>query len=111
MKKLFVIIILLVSANILFAQQSKESKREKSRTRKAATTYSCPMHPEVVSYNSAFCAKCKSQLVVDRVGSKQGKTTYTCSMHPNFVSNEEGSCPVCGMEMTAVKAKAKTKKG
>ncbi len=99
MKRLIVIILLVASSNAIFAQKAKEVKHKKEHTHAAKATYSCAMHPEVVSYNQGNCAKCSSKLVVDRVGSKQAKTIYTCSMHPEFVSNEAGKCPECNMEL------------
>ncbi|MEJ7680342.1 MAG: heavy metal-binding domain-containing protein [Segetibacter sp.] len=68
-------------------------------------TYTCPMHPNVVSNNPGTCPKCISKLVVDRRGSKQAATVYTCGMHPDVSSATAGKCPICGMEMVAKKNK------
>ncbi len=68
-------------------------------------SYTCPMHPDVVSSNPSKCPKCSSKLVVDRRGSKQAATVYTCGMHPDVSSATAGKCPICGMEMVAKKNK------
>ena len=71
-------------------------------------TYTCPMHPEVVSDHAGICAKCNSKLAIDRTGTKKATTVYSCGMHKNVVSNKDGKCPICGAELAAAKPKAKS---
>lgn len=80
------------------------SKKEQMKA-EVTHTYTCPMHSDVVSNNPGNCPQCKSKLVVDRRGSKQGVTVYTCGMHLDVSSATAGKCPVCGMEMVAKKTK------
>jgi FtsP/CotA-like multicopper oxidase with cupredoxin domain len=62
-----------------------------------ASTYVCPMHPDVTSSEPGTCPKCGMKLIaVDT------STTYVCPMHPEVVSSEPGKCPKCGMKLIAV---------
>lgn len=109
------IIILLVATFATCATFAQKSKANDTTTKSLVGTvqYSCPMHPEVVSYHEGICAKCRSKLVVERRSSKQGVTVYTCSMHPQVASNEPRKCPICGQPLekqnsTADSTKAKS---
>jgi len=65
------------------------------------TTYTCPMHPEILQNKSGSCPKCGMALeaLVEPVA--KTKTEYTCPMHPEIRENEPGSCPKCGMALEA----------
>ena len=85
------------------------------------TTYTCPMHPEVVTDEPGQCPICGMDLVpreseADReampgmgeMGHQQGvehapdeadHQRYTCPMHPDVVNDQPGNCPVCGMNL------------
>lgn len=67
---------------------------------KTASTYTCPMHPEVISPKPGVCLKCGMALDPKEV---QEATTasiiYTCPMHPEIVRDRPGSCPKCGMAL------------
>jgi rubrerythrin len=90
----------------------------------AATVWSCPMHPDVVSKEFGRCPICgmdferrtgspeelheahgrhedQVQLSVD-YGAPEHRddaigTRYFCPMHPDVVEGEPGRCPICGM--------------
>ena len=57
-----------------------------------ASSYVCPMHPEVTSAEPGICPKCGMKLVAVAV-------TYACPMHPEVTSAEPGTCPKCGMKL------------
>jgi FtsP/CotA-like multicopper oxidase with cupredoxin domain len=64
----------------------------------AATSYACPMHPEVTSSEPGKCPKCGMQLLPAR-SEEPSAVTYTCPMHPEVISSEPGTCPKCGMKL------------
>ncbi|HET6675467.1 MAG TPA: heavy metal translocating P-type ATPase [Nitrospiraceae bacterium] len=63
-----------------------------------ATTYVCPMCPEVSEDKPAPCPKCGMALEPAQP-LESSKTEYTCPMHPEIVQSEPGSCPICGMAL------------
>jgi FtsP/CotA-like multicopper oxidase with cupredoxin domain len=63
-----------------------------------ATSYACPMHPEVTSSEPGTCPKCGMQLLPVR-SEKPTVTSYACPMHPEVTSSEPGTCPKCGMKL------------
>jgi FtsP/CotA-like multicopper oxidase with cupredoxin domain len=63
-----------------------------------ATSYACPMHPEVTSSEPGTCPKCGMQLLPVRSG-EPTVTSYACPMHPEVTSSEPGMCPKCGMKL------------
>ena len=63
----------------------------------AATSYACPMHPEVTASKAGSCPKCGMRLLP--VKAALPATSYTCPMHPEVTSAEPGTCPICGMKL------------
>jgi FtsP/CotA-like multicopper oxidase with cupredoxin domain len=57
-----------------------------------ASSYACPMHPEVTAAEPGTCPQCGMKLVAVAV-------TYACPMHPEVTSAEPGTCPRCGMKL------------
>lgn len=93
--------------------------------RGTASTYTCPMHPEIVRDAPGACPICGMDLVPREDGgenvdhgapdmahgsmtpvpdTEQGREggtapTYTCPMHPEIVRDQPGKCPLCGMDL------------
>jgi FtsP/CotA-like multicopper oxidase with cupredoxin domain len=63
-----------------------------------ASSYACPMHPEVTSTEPGTCPKCGMQLLPVR-SEEETPTSYACPMHPEVTSSEPGTCPKCGMRL------------
>lgn len=76
------------------------------------STYTCPMHPEIVSDKPGKCPKCGGMDLVEKKegsnidhGMHTAKETertsmyYTCPMDPDIISKKPGNCPKCGMEL------------
>ena len=61
----------------------------------AASSYVCPMHPEVTDSEASSCPKCGMKLVPDQ----SAPTSYVCPMHPEVTDSEASSCPQCGMKL------------
>jgi FtsP/CotA-like multicopper oxidase with cupredoxin domain len=66
-----------------------------------ASSYVCPMHPEVTSTEPGTCPKCGMQLVPV---AEPAASSYVCPMHPEVTSTEPGTCPKCGMQLIASEA-------
>ena len=64
-----------------------------------ATTYTCPMDPEVRASERGPCPKCGMALEPVTVAAPRTRTEWVCPMHPDGVRAEPGSCPICGMAL------------
>ena len=61
-----------------------------------ASSYVCPMHPEVTASEPSSCPKCGMKLVP---AAESEPTSYGCPMHPEVTDTEASSCPKCGMKL------------
>jgi FtsP/CotA-like multicopper oxidase with cupredoxin domain len=66
-----------------------------------ATSYVCPMHPEVTASEPATCPKCGMKLVAQ---AESAPSSYVCPMHPEVGDTEASSCPKCGMKLVPAEA-------
>ncbi len=64
-----------------------------------ASSYVCPMDPEVRKPRPGPCPKCGMALEPEVAVAPAVKTEYVCPMHPEIVRPEPGSCPICGMAL------------
>src|SRR5437660_4350498 len=64
-----------------------------------ATSYTCPMHPEVRRAEPGGCPDCGMALEPANLGAAMVKTEYVCPMHPEIVRDTPGACPICGMSL------------
>ncbi|WP_370589923.1 efflux RND transporter periplasmic adaptor subunit [Rufibacter sp. LB8] len=69
------------------------------------TSYTCPMHPQIVEGEPGSCPICGMDLVLVQKQKKEPETAsaFTCPMHPQIVQDKAGSCPICGMDLVPVK--------
>ncbi|HYD49821.1 MAG TPA: heavy metal translocating P-type ATPase, partial [Terriglobales bacterium] len=65
----------------------------------AATSYICPMDPEVRQSTPGACPKCGMALEPETPSLTRPQ--WSCPMHPEVVSDQPGSCPICGMALEA----------
>src|SRR3954470_15373481 len=57
-----------------------------------ASSYVCPMHPEVTAAEPSTCPICGMRLIAAAV-------SYVCPMHPEVTGTETSTCPICGMRL------------
>lgn len=72
-----------------------------SSTFASASTYQCPMHPDVISDKPGKCPKCGMDLKLIKKEKKSQPTSkqFTCTMHPEVIKDAPGKCPKCGMDL------------
>jgi len=54
-------------------------------------SWTCPMHPEVVTDTSGACPICRMTLVPVRLDS-----VWSCQLHPDITKLDPGNCPIDG---------------
>jgi FtsP/CotA-like multicopper oxidase with cupredoxin domain len=64
----------------------------------AASTYACPMHPDVTAPEPGTCPRCGMKLLPVQAPTPP-TTSYACPMHPDVTATEPGTCPRCGMKL------------
>ena len=70
-----------------------------SKKASSPASYTCPMHPEVLSAKPGACPKCGMALEAIEPSAPAERTEYTCPMHPQIVRDGPGACPICGMAL------------
>jgi FtsP/CotA-like multicopper oxidase with cupredoxin domain len=58
----------------------------------AASSYVCPMHPDVTATEPSTCPLCGMRLVA-------AAPSYACPMHSDVTAAEPSTCPQCGMKL------------
>jgi FtsP/CotA-like multicopper oxidase with cupredoxin domain len=72
-------------------------------TESQASSYACPMHPDVTGTEPATCPRCGMQLQAVREPTP-APTVYACPMHPEVTGTGPDTCPECGMKLVPVAA-------
>ncbi len=69
------------------------------------TSFSCPMHPDVISNEPGKCSKCGMDLTKSKKEQMKMETmhAYSCPMHPKVTGDAPGKCLQCGMDLTKSK--------
>ena len=67
----------------------------------AITSYTCPMHADVVSANAGKCSKCGMDLTRSKKEQMKMEVMklYSCPMHAAITSDKPGKCSKCGMDL------------
>jgi FtsP/CotA-like multicopper oxidase with cupredoxin domain len=65
-----------------------------------ASSYACPMHPEVTASGQGTCPKCGMRLVPAQAEAP-APSSYVCPMHPEVTAPEPSTCAKCGMRLVA----------
>src|SRR5256886_15393763 len=65
---------------------------------KTASTYACPMHPDVTASEPGRCRKCFMKLVAVQTTTVV-PASYVCPMHPEVTASKPGRCPRCWMKL------------
>ena len=102
MKSFIMLFIAVCTTFGTFAQKAKSSSTTKSPAT-VQVSYTCPMHPEVMSDKPGKCPKCNMDLSLSKKEQLKMEVTnnYTCPMHTEVVSDHTGTCPKCGTQFVA----------
>ncbi len=109
MKTIIMLFIATFTTFATFAQKSKANLPASTAGVTVLASYSCPMHPNVVSNKAGKCPKCNMDLTLS--GKEQMKKEvmklYTCPMHPEVVSNHPGTCAKCSSKLVVYRRGSK----
>jgi FtsP/CotA-like multicopper oxidase with cupredoxin domain len=64
-----------------------------------ASSYVCPMHPQVTASEPATCPQCGMKLIPATTQANAPAANYACPMHPLVTAPEATRCPECGMKL------------
>jgi len=109
-KSIFVIgtIITLATASLLFTSCGSHNHEGDDATEHeaVATTYACPMHPEITGKESDKCSKCGMALVAtaDEKTDTDKSAVASCPMHSEITGKEGDKCSKCGMPLVLAEA-------
>jgi hypothetical protein len=101
MKKSIIFLLAITVSFASFAQKIKGNTDLQKGGTVIASTFTCPMHPDVISDKPGKCSKCGMDLTLSTKEQMKASVmkSYNCPMHPKEVSDKEGKCPKCGMEL------------
>src|SRR5438309_10721699 len=68
-----------------------------------ASSYACPMHPDVTSTEPGTCPRCGMALIPVHTEETTPRS-YACPMHPEVTASEPGTCSTCGMKLVPAQA-------
>jgi len=64
-----------------------------------ASSYVCPMHPQVSASEPTTCPQCGMKLIPATTPATAPAANYACPMHPQVTAPEATRCPQCGMKL------------
>ncbi|MBC7934198.1 MAG: hypothetical protein H7Y86_02395 [Rhizobacter sp.] len=94
-KSLMMAVLTIITVAV-FAQPDTSGKHAHNHTPGKASTYTCPMHPQIAMDKPGKCSICGMDLVKSK---KKAMKMYACPMHPAVTSKKPGKCTECGMDM------------
>jgi Cu(I)/Ag(I) efflux system membrane fusion protein len=101
-------LLMLVGGALALAASSRLKAHQSAPSPTAlATTYYCPMHPQITADRPGDCPICNMRLVPRSAAPAPGRPStaapaparYQCPMHPQIIAEEKGACPICGMQL------------
>jgi hypothetical protein len=100
MKSFLILLVAILATASSFAQKNKASSNSANKTI-IVTSYSCPMHPDVVSNQPGKCPKCNMDLSLSKKEQMKMEVmkSYSCPMHPEVVSDHSGTCAKCSSQL------------
>lgn len=105
--KMLMMATLTILSVAVFAQEpaKEKNKMKKEKMEKAEQkSYSCPMHPDVISNNPGKCSVCK----MDLKEKEKHMVAYACPMkcEGDVTYDKAGKCPKCNMNLKEVEKHA-----